>query len=103
MEKYDLCEKNQSRGSILSLSTIENDKMPLDTSPVPRPIKIADSEREPKITFKARYNIKKVICKGGQANVHKAYDKKSCKEVAIKVYKKEKLKRKEFDAIYREK
>lgn len=79
------------------------DRMTIDTSQAPKSHRAAQAEQEQKISFKARYSIKKVICKGGQANVHKAFDRKSCKDVAIKVYKKDKLKQKEFEAIYREK
>lgn len=62
--------------------------MTVDSSPV-RKVKAGKViEPAPVVPFKDRYNIKKVICKGGQANVHKAYDKKSCTDVAIKVYKK---------------
>ena len=56
-----------------------------------------------RLAFTDRYSVRKLICEGGQAKVHKAYDKVSCKEVAIKVYSKQDMKMRELEAIHREK
>lgn len=56
-----------------------------------------------RLAFTDRYCVRKLICEGGQAKVHKAYDKVSCKEVAIKVYSKQEMKLRDLEAIHREK
>ena len=75
----------------LSYSTASLDDIELETSPVPKSKTSSESEQERRLAFRDRYNVREILCQGGQANVHKAYDKVACKEVAIKVYSKAKL------------
>ena len=75
----------------LSFSTASLEDIELEASPIPKSKTSSESEQEKRLAFRDRYNVRQILCQGGQANVHKAYDKVACKEVAIKVYSKAKL------------
>ena len=110
MERTEIYERNNSfdmsEGSLESLQ--DGNDHTLDLSPMPKHKKIVNQQRnsksatptEKKVAFKDRYKIKNIICKGGQAHVRKAYDIKTKKDVAIKIYNKKKLQKKDYDAIY---
>ena len=88
MDKRDISDKTLSLLEILSYSTASLDQLELEQSPITKPIASPAKKPVKEMAFMDRYEIKQVICKGGQANVHKAYDTKSCQDVAIKVYSK---------------
>lgn len=92
MDKKDVSvQRTLSLLEILSYSTASLEQIEFESSPVAKPTESPDKKQKKEMAFQDRYNVKQIICKGGQANVHKAYDNKSCKDVAIKVYSKSKL------------
>lgn len=109
MERTGTSDRRNSFISQSSLESLQDDNdHTLDLTPMPKTKSHVNQQRnsksaaptEKKVAFKDRYKIKNIICKGGQAHVRKAYDQKLKKDVAIKIYNKKKLQKKDYDAIY---